>query len=357
MKHACVLPAAVLLLTLTGCESAQQSAQAQEWEQRASANAQRYVQQKYGFSAEVTAAKADRSSTAFGLGSKPTSRVFVTMQHDGRDFTVLISGAEETSEGADSWQSEDIHAALGGLLDEKLPGICRLEVSPKQKSETGLAEPLYSVFYDGSALADVLRDGVQDFTAYYVEADLSDDSAFAFLNDLCGNSVAGNFISCRDAAAAKVPSGADHPVYCDSVRRYSGGSSTYTAYRRGQHGTLFWCTALPAAGEPVFADPEIPFYATAFAGNGVGMEAETDSAAYTLTADTEMTVTVCYPLSAVGHPDARSDKLRFACCTSDPHGHMKWEAGPAERVGDYFCADLQVGPESGSCTFGVLWDP
>ena len=42
----------------------------------------------------------------------PTGMVYVTMQYDGKEFVAYVSGAQDSSEGLDNYQSQEIYEAV-----------------------------------------------------------------------------------------------------------------------------------------------------------------------------------------------------------------------------------------------------
>ena len=96
---------------LTGCISAEERAQAEEWRKQGEKNAVTYVKQKYGFEAEVVSSDTQKVSDLFG--ARLTSKSLVTMEYDGKEFGVLIEAEQSRmDEAADNYQKEEVEEAF-----------------------------------------------------------------------------------------------------------------------------------------------------------------------------------------------------------------------------------------------------
>ena len=326
-------------LFLSACDGKEQKALNAQREAQGAANAQAYIQKKYGFSAEVTKAKIDRRRGMFG--SSPLSDVFVRMTRDGQDFTVYISGEHETDAGRDDYQVSAVRDALAERIADEIPGLRLLETDPRQKTEQEPDLLLFGPYFDGSNLQELLSDGIRCFRAYYVQTDFSDKSKFAALEAFCGTecSTEAQFISCRseDILSAEPQQrywAASQPVYCDNYRRlgYTADAAAhdgcYYAYTLHHHDDFYYyvnnsmhydeghsLTELPQISDA--EQVEVPFF------NGYGAE-------------------------NTGH-------TRFGSVVQKEQGHP-YSASPVRRAGDYCYEAIRLEPES-PYTFLYLYNP
>ncbi len=127
-----LLLAAASAVLLSACDSKEQKALNAAWEAQGAQNAVSYIQQKYGFQADVLSAQIDRRHGAYH--TQPLSDCIVRMQHDGSDFTVYISGAGETDTGRDTYQSAEIEQAAFDSISAAFPGLHTLELIPASDS-------------------------------------------------------------------------------------------------------------------------------------------------------------------------------------------------------------------------------
>lgn len=335
---------------LTGCDSEEQKAQNAVWEAQASENAQAYIEQKYGFSASVTEAKVDRSMGMFG--TTPLSDVFVKMNHDGRDFTVFITGEEKSTDGCDTYQADEIKQALFDTINSEIDGLQVLDIYPKYKSRQNMDEPLYGAYFDGSDLAGILEDGVRAFEAFYVQTDLSDADGFRWYESYRTNA---KFVSCRDGEILKEDAltrnwAAPQPVYCDNSRTLSYGYDdteaqvVYHSYDLHKYGDFYYYVSDRYNyddGEPLEELPHIrevdPPDPTMFNGWGA-MNASIISKAYTLSADSPMYVHVYYPVDKLDTDkdiDTYWDNFDCATISNAKDGTPKYSADPINTAGGY----------------------
>ena len=350
-------------LFLSACDSKEQKALNAQREAQASANAQNYIQKKYGFSADVTEAKVERRPGMFC--STPLSDVFVQMTHDGQDFTVYISGESETDAGCDDYQAEAVRDALAERIEAEIPGLRLLDPVPRQKTDRDTGLLLFSAFFDGSNLQEMLSDGIRSFRAYYVQTDFSDAKQFTaperFFGTECGTEA--DFISCRSdeilsADAVEREWAAAQPVYCDNYRRlgYTADSvkkdGCYYAYTLHQYGDFYYYVndklhydeGQSLTELPQISDAE-PVGTALFNGYGA-TNAEAATKACTLNAGTKQYVHLYYPCSRIDRFDDSfsHDKTRFGSIVYRD-GQYRCSADPVRIVRDYCYACIELNPD------------
>ena len=361
---------ALLCLFLTACDSEEQKAQNAEWEAQASENAQAYITQKYGFHAEVTDAKVDRQQGMFG--TTPLSDVFVQMQYKGHDFTVFITGKEESTDGCDTYQAPEIKQSLFETINSSIDGLQVLDVYPKFKSSRSMDEPLYSTYFTGSNLAELLEDGVSSFEAFYVQTDLSDENNFAWLDSYKTNA---KFVSCRDCEILNEDEltrswAAPHPVYCDNSRTMTFKydelkmQSYYNAYEMHKYGDFCYYMnneykyemGEPSEDMPHITEIDAPD-PSLFNGWGA-LNADVISKAYTVSSDSPIYVHIYYPISKLDtDKDVQTywDNFDFASIR-DEERSPKYRADPITIVGDYVYERFYI-KDDDPVTFLLLFDP
>ncbi len=168
----------VLMTGCTGCgDSPEQKAINEQNIAKAKENATNYVKEKYGFEAAVQDAILERSSGLFS--TTPTSKVLVKMKYDNKDFNVYIDGSKTNTDGADDYQESVINDAIKELLKNQVSGVERVAVTGGKISWVEYdaiqecCDVLYSVFYDGTNLKEVLSDNSYQVYAAFIDKDLS----------------------------------------------------------------------------------------------------------------------------------------------------------------------------------------
>ena len=160
-----------------GCYSSEEKALETRYKKQAKVNAVNYIKEKYGFEATVKSLQVPRLGE---FDPFPDNDVFVRMEWEGVEFNVRIAGDEETSEGFDNYQQEEILSALKNEVDT-LTGIDSedvfavygdyMEYEVGKKSWNGLVAP----YFTGENLREVLTEGYvkPDVTITYVNQELA----------------------------------------------------------------------------------------------------------------------------------------------------------------------------------------
>ena len=360
-----ILKYSVLLLTLaiaasfmTACDSKEEKESIAKWEAQASRNAKAYIQQKYGFTPEITGTSVDRITGMFRLA--PTSDVFVEMLYNDRDFTVYITGFQESTDGRDSYQSPDIKQALFDLINDEKDGLQVLDIYPNYKTRLTPDEPLYSTYFNGSNLAELLKDGANSFDAFYVQTDLSDPDDFSWFNSLNMNA---RFVSCRNGKILNADqrtrrSAAPQPVYCNNSRiltcqpddtKSATACQTYNLYRYGDFYYYLNSSEHYDEGEPSKVIPYIeeidPLNTNVFP--DIDRDSEVISKAYSVTSLFPVYIHVYYPtdkLDIYKDPEFYSDHFHCATAISDDQS-TRYTANELTSAGDYVyeCFEIEQG--------------
>lgn len=361
-------------LLLTACDSREQKALNAQREAQASANAQAYIKQKYGFTAAVTNAEVDRRHG--WISTQPLSDVLVQMQYENRDFTVYITGEGESVSGADNYQAEEIRQAVFDTVNAEIPGLRQLDLYAVRKAErlSGTETQLFEIRYDGSNLSAVLSGAVAAMRCYYPDTDFSDGTDFAALEKLLGmeSGIRTTFYACRDDYIFSLTEPqlrewcASHAVYCTEQRTLAyilNGRTVeaeYNAFDLRQYGDFYYSAASDSKenGNAVLQFQEVtPGDPARFDGYGT-RNAQIASKAYQITADAPAKVKIYYPCSAIEQFDYDSSThshTRFAVC-SITDGTERFHADMVSVAGEYVCAEISLRKDAAS-TFEFLYQP
>ncbi len=176
-----ILAAAFLL---AGCDTASRKRQNAENEERAKANAVKYIEAKYGFTPTVLRSETDRIPG--GYGGTATDDVNVTCTYGGKEFIVNIYGASDTSEGRDTYQEEEILADLKAVIEDNIPGLVSVTWFKKKNINDFVdhGNAFFSVKYDKSNLKDAVSDGLTGFQAAFADIDLEKTEQYDFVKTL-----------------------------------------------------------------------------------------------------------------------------------------------------------------------------
>ncbi len=154
----------LLSLFLTACGySAEERRAMEQYEEQGKINALQYIREKYGFEADVVDVTCEKGGgSAMDFTPPPTGDVLVTLEKDGKTFSVFIAGNVLTSEGMDNYQLKEIQSAL----QEKLEQVAELDVEtlflcygyygvkPSDTKKNGIIPG----YYDGGNLAEVMAE-------------------------------------------------------------------------------------------------------------------------------------------------------------------------------------------------------
>ncbi len=135
---------------------------------QASDNAVRYIEDKYGFDAEILGMTNDRYSWSF---SEYSDEMELKMKYGDREFYVYADRTGESFECWDDYQSEDIYSAAAEFMNKELPGGSILKM--------GLHSPgnyyyqLFDTYYDGTNIDEVLKSCSGHIEMVFADTDFS----------------------------------------------------------------------------------------------------------------------------------------------------------------------------------------
>jgi len=165
------------LFSFIGCGYTDEEKQEmKEYAEQGKSNALNYIKEKYGFDATVTEVKNDKFTSFLPeLSPDPTGDVFVTMEYNEKSFMVFVSGEEETTEGLDNYQLEEISSALQeklyditGLPIEEL-FVCYGEFETMKNNLNGMI----NTYFDGENLSEIMEEEAEAAAVSYINQDVS----------------------------------------------------------------------------------------------------------------------------------------------------------------------------------------
>lgn len=163
--HITVLAGALIsAILLTGCVSEEEKQQAAEWRAQAEENAVIYIEDKYGFEAEVIDSETQKVSGL--LSATYISQTLVKMEYDGKEFSVIIDGEGEfMDDAADNYQKDEIRDAFAKRVCQFLqvqPDRLRMSMGDNKDAQWNNSDEFYDhmfhVYYDGDNLEDVIME-------------------------------------------------------------------------------------------------------------------------------------------------------------------------------------------------------
>jgi len=169
----------LLLFLLTGCGyTAEEKAVMKRYEKQGKENAQNYIQEKYGFKPKIKEIKCVKAqSWGIDFSPSPTGDVCVKMSYDDREFDVHITGEEESLEGLDNYQMNEITEAffaemenLTGLRTEQ-EFLCYGAFTTMWKGGEG--NGMVHALFAGNNLRQVLEEKDYRAVCSYIDEDLS----------------------------------------------------------------------------------------------------------------------------------------------------------------------------------------
>lgn len=151
-------------LLLTGCVSEEEKQQAAEWRAQAEENAVAYIEDKYGFEAEVIDSETQKVSGL--LSATYISTTLVKMEYEGEEFSVLVDGEGEfMDDAADNYQKDEIRDAFAKRVCQFLhvqPDRLRMSMGANKDAQFNNSDEFYDCFfhtyYDGDNLEEVMME-------------------------------------------------------------------------------------------------------------------------------------------------------------------------------------------------------
>ena len=133
-----------------------------KYEEQAKINAVKYVKSKYGYDAKVISAKAAKNTNSISPipNYTPTGYVYVKLKVNKKEFYVYITGEQESIDGKDNYQQDEIEKDLLELLKTNI-GISPYNYSVEYPNSTIYNNTensnLIKEYYNKNNLSDVLQ--------------------------------------------------------------------------------------------------------------------------------------------------------------------------------------------------------
>ncbi|MCR5415773.1 MAG: hypothetical protein K6E79_03125 [Pseudobutyrivibrio sp.] len=146
----------LIAFILIGCSLSPESQIAnQEYRRQGKKNALEYIQEKYGFSPEVLEVKEQYDEPGIVPEFFPDSNgmVKVDMEYEGKEFWVRIPGDSESDDGIDTYEKDEILAAMEQHLKELYPEIVDVKFPSMDNDYAG-----FDTKYDGGNLGEFFTD-------------------------------------------------------------------------------------------------------------------------------------------------------------------------------------------------------
>ena len=151
-------------------QKAEREQNTQQWTAQACQNAQAYIQEKYGFQAEILSTEQDWDPGMFGRQMR--SNILVRMQYQDKSFDVGIDGRNPNTDGADSYQTEEILNFIRSKCEDALPGVYNIELSRGEFTfEMLKSQILFSTYFNGKNAPELLEKS--RIFVRYIQKDLS----------------------------------------------------------------------------------------------------------------------------------------------------------------------------------------
>lgn len=174
----CFLMMVLILLTACGY-SGEEKQDMKQYEKQGKKNAKEYIEEKYGFEARITDVECDKVNPAPvpDLWPGPNGNVKVTMEYEDKEFYVYIAGDEETAEGVDNYQMdeilEDFEEALEDVsgLNAKDTALFYGEFLSEEEAPDG--NGMVNTYYDGENLDEILKEDNFRLFGAYIDEELS----------------------------------------------------------------------------------------------------------------------------------------------------------------------------------------
>ncbi|MBQ4522209.1 MAG: hypothetical protein IJA10_04580 [Lachnospiraceae bacterium] len=349
-KKVFLLVTIFLLVLLAGCisDSPEQKKINKQNIEQAKINAQNYIEQKYGFTAEITDAILERQHGIFG--SSPRSTVLVKMQYDGKEFNVYIDGANVNIDGADDYQVELITESIESFFTELIPGECSIyllggDVRVSYDEIENEFDIMFSNYFDGTNFDEVLGKSRCEIVAEYVQQDFSSLGEECFSNKMFSSeNIYVTFISYRSHDCMQMV-GRDHSndekyvVYIDNDLSINNGVITKKTYEIG-HFDDFYYYVPGGVPEDVTFRKIVPDDEDCWDGHGI-IDGTFLTDAYSVNCDYECEVYIYYPWNEL--ENLPTEKISMTICR-EKEGEKKYSADVSMfcNVGEYIVYEIPV---------------
>lgn len=166
----------LLPLFLVGCGYSRQEMNIMnQYCSKAEENARKYINGKYGIDATIVSSSCEKEAeNVMDFSPVPTGMVYVTMQYDGKEFVAYVSGAQDSNEGLDNYQSQEIYEAVRQQIrkiTQEEEEDCFLYYGNWELLKDD-RESMLSTRFDGDNLVEVLSEDTAYVIVNYVDVDV-----------------------------------------------------------------------------------------------------------------------------------------------------------------------------------------
>ncbi len=342
-------------LLLSGCDSKEQKAENEKNLRQAEKNAVAYIEEKYGFTPEITESVLERYGGLFG--SIPESTVMVRMSYNNKEFSVYIDGETKNTDGADNYQQEEIISALTkkfSTVAENYNGVAANDFKSvdinggKVKSFRPIVEwnceNLYSKYFDGENFAEVFGDEICYITADYIETDFEniqeEDFDFLLSNErvqlyLISYRTEEDYLNRPDYSEFNDFTGIKkHAILIEESFVFEKDGAEHNEYILGKHDDFYYYVSDNTPDTVSFASADMPD-ASEFDGHGI-IDGQFVTPAYSINSSVNERIYIYYPLSEL------PEKSRLATSRKTADGDDLDISPLAYDVGDYRMAYIQA---------------
>lgn len=139
-----------------GCTSITQMKEKSDIKKQAKTNAINYISQKYGFEAKVMDVEEELDKSGFWGSASLTGYAIVKLKYEGKEFSVYITGQDESTEGKDDYQYEDIF----GTIEKEAKDCLNIEAEKIYFDAACISavDCMTSIYYDGENLTEIVND-------------------------------------------------------------------------------------------------------------------------------------------------------------------------------------------------------
>lgn len=345
-KNKLFIKAVIVILaaiSAVSCDSEEQQIINTENINQAKINAENYIQNKYGFDANVEYAYVERSPGIFG--AVPLSTVIVKMQYNNKEFNVYVDGINENSDGSDNYQQEEITSYLEDYLNEYVPNLREINIDGGKgynslDSHSDDFNNLYSTYFNGNNLCDVLAEEPCTITADYINTDFTKIADFSFLSDYTNSSsIKIEFVSYRSDDAFDAMYNANFETeemvpYISNTCTINGAIREFNNLELKSFDDFYYYSSGGAYDKIDFSEIE-PDDASCWNGYGV-IDGKNISKAYSITdfSVVDDKLYIYYPISKI---NGSSDTIELAACNTKDKKKDFLATGkfPITTVGDY----------------------
>ncbi|MDO5559628.1 MAG: hypothetical protein Q4F95_08535 [Oscillospiraceae bacterium] len=344
----CIIMIAMLLFAFSGCDfdSKEQKEINKANIEQAKTNAIAYIEEKYGFTADITDAVLERRQEM--VVSTPLSSVLVYMSYDGKSFHTYIDGKSNNTDGADDYQYDEIKNAVREMTQKKIADVRDVYITggAGRHIDDNIigddCDQLFSVRYNGENLTDVLDDEMCDVCIKFINADFSGAASDMF-GDLTDNyEIRVTMISyrCEDAMKECVGYSTDEKraVYIDSVCRLYENEKSVKRYDLRSYENFYYYVDSNDQCEVAF-HKITPDDADNWNGRG-SSDGDFVADAYELTSSDACTVYIYYP--TVDIDKFSKNATRFATCRKSGSKNTYFaQSSVLSVVGEYTVQEIR----------------